>query len=85
MTELFPFRDYWWSYAAFGGLIALLLALDLWVHRSLSTRTAAAWSAVWILLGLSFSLVIYLLAMPGPAGTWLEPRNGLRRAEYIAL
>jgi hypothetical protein len=49
MTELFPFRDYWWFYAAFGGLIALLLALDLWANRSarpLSTRTAAAWSAV---------------------------------------
>jgi hypothetical protein len=48
MTELFPFREYWWFYAAFGGLIAVLLALDLTAHPSpwpLLTRTGAAWSA----------------------------------------
>jgi tellurite resistance protein TerC len=82
MTELFPFRDYLWFYAAFGGLIALLLALDLRAHRSarpLSTRTAAVWSAMWILLGLSFSLVIYLLA----AGRHGSPAATRASFEYL--
>ena len=45
--------------------IALLLAVDLSAHRKprpISMRSAARWTAVWVLLGLSFSAVIYLLA-----------------------
>ena len=58
MTRLFPFGEYWWFYAAFAGLIAVLLALDLWAHRKtrpLSMRTATAWifldSATLFVLG----------------------------------
>ena len=48
------------------GLIAfvlLMLALDLGVfHRKshvVSVREALAWSAVWICMGLSFSIFVY--------------------------
>jgi len=64
-APLFPLAEYWWFYAAFAGLIVLLLALDLWVHRKpapISMPAAAAWTVVWILLGLGFTGVIYMLA-----------------------
>src|SRR5579871_1372095 len=64
-TRLFPFAEYWWFYAAFGILILLLLAMDLAAHRTsrpISTRAAARWTGLWVLLGIGFSGVIYLLA-----------------------
>ena len=72
MAILFPFAEYWWFYAAFSGLVALLLALDLSAHRQarpLSMRAATAWTTAWILIGLGFSLAIYALAVSryGPA------------------
>jgi tellurite resistance protein TerC len=52
--------DWWW--VAFGGVVALLLGLDLFVFHRRSgregTRRALAWSAFWIALGLAFSLVV---------------------------
>jgi len=65
MTRLFPFGEYWWFYAAFAGLIGILLGLDLSAHRKarpLSVRTATAWTVFWLFLGLAFSLIVYLLA-----------------------
>ena len=63
---LFPLADYWWLYAAFTGLVLLLLALDLGVfHREahvVSFREAAAWSAVWVALSLAFNYALYLYA-----------------------
>ena len=51
----------WW-WLVFGGVVALLLALDLAVfHRHSkheSTRRALLWSLVWVGLGLSFSLFV---------------------------
>jgi tellurite resistance protein TerC len=64
-TRLFPFAEYWWFYAAFGILILLLLVMDLAAHRTsrpISTRAAARWTGLWVLLGMGFSGVIYLLA-----------------------
>jgi tellurite resistance protein TerC len=65
MPRLFPFSEYWWFYAAFAGLIGILLALDLAAHRKtrpLSMRTATLWTAFWVFIGLGFSVVVYLLA-----------------------
>ncbi len=62
---VFPLVDYWWLYAAFTGLVAVLLAVDLAFHRQereISFRNAAAWTAVWISLALAFSYVLYLFA-----------------------
>jgi len=54
-----------WFWLGFFALVALLLFLDLGVvHRrakEMSLQTAAAWTVVWIALGLSFSGVVYLM------------------------
>lgn len=82
-TTLFPFAEYWWFYAAFAGLIVLLLALDLWVHRKpgpISMPVAAAWTVGWILLGIGFTGVIYLLG-----AARYDPRvAGQMSFEYLA-
>ena len=52
-----------WMYAAFVGLVLLLLALDLGVfHRKahvVSIREALGWSAFWVALGLAFGAFVY--------------------------
>jgi len=54
-----------WFWAGFFVLVALLLVLDLGVlHRDAkepSIASAAAWTAAWVALGLSFSVVVYLM------------------------
>jgi tellurite resistance protein TerC len=50
---------------AFGGLIVLLLVIDLAAHRTsgpISVRVAARWTGLWVLLGMGFTCVIYLTA-----------------------
>jgi tellurite resistance protein TerC len=62
---LFPFSEYWWFYAAFGGLVACLLSVDLMLHRNaraVSWREAALWTGVWIALALVFNYALYLFA-----------------------
>jgi tellurite resistance protein TerC len=52
-----------WVWLAFLGLILFLLFLDLGVFhrkaREVGVREALGWSAVWIALGLSFTLFVY--------------------------
>jgi tellurite resistance protein TerC len=52
-----------WIWAAFLGFVLLMLALDLGVfHRHshvVSMKEALGWSAVWVLLGVSFSVLVY--------------------------
>lgn len=67
----------WFGFIA---LIIALLVLDLVVvhrgHRVPSFKQASLWSAFWISLGLSFSLVIYYLYSRGLAGNGtLDPRS----------
>jgi tellurite resistance protein TerC len=80
-VQLFPIAQYWWFYAAFTGLVLVLLALDLGVFhrraREVSIREATAWTAFWIVLSLIFNYLFYrymlvafgsdprLLAIPG--------------------
>jgi tellurite resistance protein TerC len=56
-----------WS--LFGGVVAGLLALDLFMFhgkkRALSTREALLWSIVWIAVALLFNGLIYF-----QVGTW---------------
>ena len=62
-------------WAAVCGLLALALALDLFVfHRNaheVSMREAALTSAVWVALGLSFGLVVWALFGSASAGEYL--------------
>lgn len=61
---LFEFSQYWTFYAAFTGLVILLLLLDLGIfHRdahAVSFKEASAWTAVWITLALIFNYLLYL-------------------------
>jgi tellurite resistance protein TerC len=61
----FPFAHYWWLYLSFTALVAVLLTLDLTLHRearAISSREATAWTGVWIALALAFSYGFYLFA-----------------------
>lgn len=66
----------WWAWAGFGAGVVVLLVLDLTVlhrgHRVVSFRRAVTESAVWIALGLSFSLVVLTLGGTQPAGEYLS-------------
>lgn len=51
-----------WLWAVVLGLILTMLALDLLAHRSahvVGVREAAAWTAVWVSLGLAFGGVVW--------------------------
>jgi tellurite resistance protein TerC len=54
-----------WAWPAFAALVVVLLALDLGVFhrrsRRESTKRALLWSAIWIGLGLGFSLFVALV------------------------
>jgi tellurite resistance protein TerC len=60
-----------WVWIGFIAIVILLLALDLGVfHRKahvVSMREAVAWSAVWVALGLAFSVFVYF----GYQNQWL--------------
>ena len=46
-----------WGWVAFGAVVAVLLALDLWAHRghhSESRSWAIIWSVIWVAAGLAF-------------------------------
>lgn len=62
-------------WAAFFGLVALFPGLDLFVfHRNahaVSMREAAAWSAVWVALGLAFAGLVWLWQGGTAAGEYL--------------
>jgi tellurite resistance protein TerC len=51
-----------WAWAAFLGVVLLMLAIDLLAHRKehvISAREAAMWSVIWISLGLAFAAIIF--------------------------
>lgn len=51
-----------WAWGAVLAVILVMLAIDLLAHRTahvVSVREAAAWSAVWVSLGLAFGAVIW--------------------------
>lgn len=61
---LFPFREYFWFYAAFLVFVLGVLALDLGVfHRKahvVGMQEAAGWSIFWVTLALAFNFAFYL-------------------------
>ncbi len=51
-----------WAWAAVLAVILVMLAVDLLAHRKahvVSVREAAAWSAIWVTLGLAFGGVVW--------------------------
>jgi len=68
-------RAPFWAWAVFGSVLLLLLAVDLILHRGSRLRSRAAtitWSAVWIGVGLLFTLFVWAVL------------GGDRAAEYVA-
>jgi len=79
-----------WLWAAFIAFVLLMLALDLGVfHRKahvVSVREALAWSAVWLSMGLSFSVFVYF-AYDGHwfgLGTMVDAVDGLANSGVMA-
>ena len=65
----------WWEWLGFFVFIAGLLAVDLFVFHRTSRRTslkeAAAWTSVWIALGLAFAIVVWARLGSVAAGQYL--------------
>jgi len=62
MEGMLPDSTYGWGWTLFGVIVALLLAIDLVMHRGghgTSRKSSYIWSAVWIAMGLSFTVVVY--------------------------
>ncbi len=62
-----------WLWAAVLGLILAMLALDLFAHRRahvVGVREAAAWTAVWVSLGLAFGGVVWWMYGPTAGGEY---------------
>ena len=63
----------WWAWAALSVGILVMLAIDLFLHRDdheISFREAATWSAVWLVVGLGFGLVLWAWQGGTVAGTY---------------
>ena len=64
-----------WAWVAFGGFVLAVLVLDLFVlHRraqEASLREAAAWSAVWVSVGLGFGGLLWWWQGGGTAEAYL--------------
>jgi tellurite resistance protein TerC len=53
-----------WAWFAVIGLILVMLAIDLFAHRRahvIGVKEAAGWSAFWVVLGVSFGVLIWSL------------------------
>lgn len=62
-----------WGWAALAAAIALMLAVDLFMHRDnhvIEFREAAVWSAIWIGAGLGFGALVWLWYGGEVAGTY---------------
>jgi tellurite resistance protein TerC len=80
-----------WLWAGFIAFVLLLLTLDLTVfHRKAhvdSVKEALAWSAMWIALGLSFSVFVYFAY----EGQWVglgvapDPVDGVVNGGWLAM
>ncbi|MGH9083097.1 MAG: hypothetical protein ACRDY3_10810 [Acidimicrobiales bacterium] len=71
-----------WAWAAFVAFVVAVLSLDLFVlHRQarpVSVGEAAAWSAVWVGLGLSFWGLLWAWRGSGTADAYLATTSSRR-------
>lgn len=63
-----------WAWLLFGGLLVVLLVIDLLTHRghrATSRKAAIIWSGIWIGVGLGFALFVWHLRGRGAAEEYL--------------
>ncbi|MER7458739.1 TerC family protein [Micromonospora sp. NPDC126480] len=63
----------WWAWLALTVGIALMLAVDLFLHRDnhvIGFREAATWSAVWVAAGLAFGVLLWVWQGDEAAGAY---------------
>ncbi|WBB81059.1 TerC family protein [Micromonospora sp. WMMD882] len=63
----------WWAWAALTAAIAVMLAVDLFLHRDnhvVGFREAAVWSGVWIAAGLAFGALLWVWQGDEAAGAY---------------
>lgn len=63
----------WWGWLLLMGVIALMLAVDLFLHRDnhvIGFREAAIWSLIWVAAGIGFGGVVWWLYGGEVAGTY---------------
>ncbi len=63
-----------WGWIVFIAFIIAMLAIDLFLHRdhhAVTVKEAATWSVVWVVMGSSFTLVIWWLAGGAFAGEYI--------------
>ncbi|MEV4067379.1 TerC family protein [Nonomuraea dietziae] len=63
----------WWAWAAVMLAVAVMLAIDLFLHRDnhvIGFREAAVWSGVWIAAGLLFGVILWGWQGGETAGTY---------------
>lgn len=62
-----------WGWAALTAVIAVMLAIDLFLHRDnhvISFREAAVWSSIWIAAGLGFGVIVWWVYGAEVSGTY---------------
>lgn len=62
-----------WGWVALTAAIAVMLAVDLFLHRDnhvIGFREAAVWSAIWIAAGLGFGVIVWWAYGGDVAGTY---------------
>ncbi|MDA2890177.1 TerC family protein [Mycolicibacterium sp. BiH015] len=62
-----------WGWAALTAAIAVMLAIDLFLHRDnhvISFREAAVWSSIWIAAGLGFGVIVWWAYGAEVSGTY---------------
>ncbi len=63
-----------WAWVAFAGLVALLMTLDLVLHRGTRLRSRGAaitWSGIWVGVGLAFTLFVWAALDARRAGEYI--------------
>lgn len=63
----------WWGWAILMAVIAVMLAVDLFLHRDnhvIEFREAAVWSAIWVAAGLAFGGFVWWAYGGEVAGTY---------------
>ncbi len=85
MESLFPMAEYWWIYAGFLGLIAVVLAIDLGVFNKTphqpTLKEAGLWTVAWVALAALFNLGLYYYSLHKFGSTEIANRVGL---EFLA-